>query len=99
MPSYKVLVFSTNQLVRWEEIEAPDDLAAINAVPACAETGKIEVWRGDPSINPSQRTNCSAKVSASTSEPSDECRELTTGQSCTGTRTHKLRPFFARTYR
>jgi hypothetical protein len=45
--SYKVLVFSTNQLLRWETIAAPDDIAAVNAVPACEEAGKIEVWRGD----------------------------------------------------
>lgn len=47
MPSYKVLIFSTNQLVRWETIEAPDDIAAVTSLPACGEAAKIELWRDD----------------------------------------------------
>ncbi|HEV2080137.1 MAG TPA: hypothetical protein VGR19_09635 [Allosphingosinicella sp.] len=38
---------SANQLVRWDTIEAPDDLAAVNAAPPCEEGGKIEIWRDD----------------------------------------------------
>ena len=47
MPTYKVLILSANQLVRWDTIEAPDDLAAVNAAPPCEEGGKIEIWRDD----------------------------------------------------
>jgi len=47
VPSYKVLVFSSSQLIRWETIEAPDDIAAVNAAPVYGEAGKVEVWRND----------------------------------------------------
>ena len=45
MQTYKALIFDMNQLIRWEPIEATDDIAAVNAVPACREAGKIEIWR------------------------------------------------------
>jgi hypothetical protein len=46
MPAYKALIFDMNQLVRWEPIEAADDVTAVTAVPDCGEAGRIEVWRG-----------------------------------------------------
>lgn len=55
MPTYKVLLFSANQLERWESIEASDDLAAISAVPPSEEGSKIEVWRGNTRL---ARINC-----------------------------------------
>lgn len=47
MPAYKILIFNSNQLIRWETVDAPDDLAAVNSAPSCDEAGKIEVWRND----------------------------------------------------
>jgi len=47
VPEYKVLIFNSNRLMRWETIRATDDIAAINAAPVCDEAGKIEIWRAD----------------------------------------------------
>ena len=47
VPSYKVLVFSSSQLIRWETREADDDIADVNAEPVYGEAGKVEVWRND----------------------------------------------------
>lgn len=46
MPTYKALIFDMNRLIRWEAVEAADDLSAVNAIPTCREAGRIEIWRG-----------------------------------------------------
>lgn len=47
MPRYRLLFFRINILDRWEDIEAPDDIGAVQ--DAAGRTGdyRIEVWRRD----------------------------------------------------
>ncbi len=59
MPTYKVLILSANQLVRWESFEAPDDLAAVKSAPPCEEGGKIEIWRGNQRL---AKITCAAQA-------------------------------------
>jgi hypothetical protein len=44
MPTYRVYLLKNNRLERWEDIEAPHDLAAIETARKFAGEHQVELW-------------------------------------------------------
>ena len=47
MPDYRLLYFRGSRLERWESVEAPDHLAAIQEMSGRGSDRTVEIWCGD----------------------------------------------------
>ncbi|MFN3726570.1 MAG: hypothetical protein ACK4SZ_09715 [Allosphingosinicella sp.] len=45
MPTYRLLFFRANLLERWEEIEAPDYVEAVQQAAQRPSDDRVELWR------------------------------------------------------
>jgi hypothetical protein len=44
LPVYRILVFRSDRLERWSEIEAPDAVSAIQQAAQKEDEGVVELW-------------------------------------------------------
>jgi hypothetical protein len=50
MPTYRVYLLKNNRLTRWEDIQAPHDLAAIDTAREFQGEHHVELWFGQRKI-------------------------------------------------
>jgi len=50
VPAYRMLFLRASRLEGWKQIEADNDLAAVERAARCTSDAKVELWRDDKTL-------------------------------------------------